>query len=244
MRTAVIVAGALREMELCSKTWKFPFHADWHLITWSTTSFDRSGVFEPADLSAVHKSAVKFLSSHVYDRETSGIEMMFSGNPKAVTWFWKTAYELFGNSYDRFVFIRPDLFLWSKAPFPANYDPRVSGAAFHGTREPAWAHDQFFVVSADQLRILADVYNVIRVKDTAYGENDVHNHLGELIEDGRIEFNFTDLEAFHSFVARPNSRHLSNEAITYELAREVNLLTARWWNENVGSPSYEGLLLP
>lgn len=242
MRTAIIVVGALRGMELCSKTWEFPFFAKFHLLTWTTKSDARSDEFSQVNVGDF-KACVKFMTTQIFDREEYGIPMTASGNQTAMAFMWKKAYDHLRYDYDRFVFIRPDLFIWPQRPFPADYDPDVSGAAFVANTDRTWIQDQFFIVSRKQLEVLSHAYETISTRDMSLGINDIHTYLSDLHHSGQMEFNLVDLcEAFHFFLVRPNSSHLRCESITFELASKVNRLTADWWKEKTGFP-YQGYVM-
>jgi hypothetical protein len=240
MNTGIFVVGALREMELCSKSWKIPYAADYHLLTWTRTTDRFVEGSRDADLNAVYRADVGFKSVHAFDKASEFVSKEvvndFTYWALQGPWFWKKTLEMFPE-YDAYVVLRPDLFLWPQEgggwpTLPEGFMPMYT----LGKRQ-----DQMFITDYSGLSWLAGTYEwILRNPDR---HHDIHSYLEEYFSPMGLDMNVdheTLRSRFHYSLARPNSRYLANCDFNKSVAQGVFRLTAEWWTEYTGG-EYEGL---
>lgn len=243
MKTGVFVVGALREIELCSGSWRVPYTADWHLLTWSrTTDRFRVGSYG-ADLNVLHDIDVKFNSIHVFDKSSEyGVDK--EADPQTYwalqgPWFWKKIHAMYPG-YDRYVILRPDLFLWPK-PGKGVWPEHVKKLHTLGRGQ-----DQMFLADYSGMSFLSGVFDYIRMR--AGQHPSIHYYLDQFLcpapnLDMGVEHELLGNEFYYT-LARPNSRNLARmSGYTYSrevIAKEVFRRTAEWWDAYNEMP-YEGV---
>jgi hypothetical protein len=249
MKTGIFVVGALREYRLCYKSWlatnPYP-DADWHMMTWSTTSDsfkNEPGDQYLADLGPVlysnRKDLIRFNSLHVFDEESSYPYANVPGNymyrAGKGPWFWNKIHEMFGTAYDRYVIMRPDLFLWARKgvenPWPVGKDIKKH------VLNMGKAQDQFFIVTQDGLRTLATTWLHMQRHPNLY--MDPHKYLDDVFSMHESYDDTTLLNNFNIFIARPNSRHLGYHQMSADVAQGALDATVEWW-ESITNGKYEG----
>lgn len=252
MKTGIFVVGALREMELCSKSWAAtnPYpeadrngDLDWHLLTWNWTSDSFHN--EPhqryrADLNvAFEDCAVRFNSFHVFNEDT---EYPFYNTPEnhiyraaKGAWFWRKIYKMFVGQYERYVIIRPDLFLWPREgvanPWPTDHETATTAIMNVGRLQ-----DQIFVLNKDGLMVMPHVWHHMEQNPTLH--KDPHGYLKDVMGAYHTD-DKTLVDNFNFFIARPNSRYLAQYPMTKDIAHQTLRETASWW-ERITGGEYEG----
>lgn len=241
MKTGVFVVGALREIELCSESWNVPYTADWHLLTWSRTTDRFIDGGRGADLNTLHDVGVHFNSIHVFDkfREFGAHKQVDPQTYWALQgpWFWQKVYEMYPD-YDRYLILRPDLFLW----------PKTGGGAWPTVVKMLYTlgrrQDQMFLTDNLGMSFLSGVHHYIKVR--AGANPSIHEYLDNYLSpaphlDMGVDYEVLNKEFYYT-LARPNSRDLLPTWLMghkEEAARRVFRRTAEWWDKYNDKP-YEG----
>jgi hypothetical protein len=112
MKTAIIVSGIMREMDLAMPSWKF--NGDFFLITQKTYQDARRYKEQHNIINELGPLSEKFKAICIVDRFDTNEQ--YNSTLHNQTWKWKMAYHFLipyieKEKYDRFIFIRPDSYL-------------------------------------------------------------------------------------------------------------------------------------
>lgn len=119
MKTAVIVAGALRYCDVSSLSWKLPFDADFYLSTWDLTEYAYDDNFYPIDEELDNLKNINFKLIHIESYKEfcqkyinhSGFEI------SRVFYLINKIYEQIKDlNYERIILIRSDTWIQLNRP--------------------------------------------------------------------------------------------------------------------------------
>lgn len=113
MKTAIIVSGVMREMDLAIPTWNI--NGDFFLFVQDTYQAARRFDEQQKIIKDIEPLSDKFKAICIVDR-IDNTEFKFGSTLENQTWKWKVAYNflkpyIVKEGYDRFIFIRPDSYL-------------------------------------------------------------------------------------------------------------------------------------
>jgi hypothetical protein len=222
MKTGIIVCGALREIELCSRSWNLPKDADIHLLTWDMTEDAHSGVYRPIDITVLDKLPIDFASYSVFNEEKiypfDKADYLYRVNKGP--WFWKHAYEMFNRLYDRVIVLRPDIFLWPLVEDAWSVDSTIPVHTVNVRDE------LFFVVNEEGFEFLSGVYDFASC--VCGSDQNAHDMIEDWYKAHETRYSESLSKRFTYFLARPNSRRWEHTDLTQATVADILQDTALW----------------
>ena len=240
MKTAIIVVGVVRELSNASSSWKIL--GDYYLFADEYERAPQSQIIKNkiilTDILAISK--VKFQHISISKSEArsdwQGLTPVFNHFKKLLL-----AYKHIKNlGYEKFIIIRPDLFLEEQANDIVNNinvlpnNLAIEGVINLGEKrtkfKPSIDKDLLMCMDADTFEIIADFYNYleINIKFLLENEFDVHTALAKYVIEQ--DLNIVNLYC-RTVVLRDNSNYLfTSGTATFEKLQEA---FHEWWKLNV-----------
>lgn len=213
MKTAIIVAGVCRFTDMTHPSWHILPEADWYLSTWDISQKP----YSPSATSSVHEVArIKhlFRTILISNYQNEYLNTIFHPYDRPFILLEKIYKEIKDAGYERIIYFRPDLILYSLNEFSNNdfivddntlkildcYEPDFW--IRHLNRK---MQDSFFVLTWKNFELLIHS----REELCKY---DIHSSLYDFIEKHQIEA--IPLYNMRSVIIRTNSEDLSWENLT------------------------------
>jgi hypothetical protein len=230
MKTAIIVFGALRQSDVCSPSWVFPFDADFHLVTWDQTQ--QAGCFSlysAVDSVAALSKMVIFKTVSVLNYDAFVAD--FSPFPvwSRMWYLWYHASKVIADrGYERVILIRPDTILYPVDTIPENFDVGDLEVLIPTppTHENRYCDDWFFVMRWSDFVVFANRFPD-SISDARCGKfTNPHNFIYTHFADRNIQM--TSQKAFRIVQVRPNSKKHAGEQLTADLVQTIQEETDDW----------------
>lgn len=229
MKTAVIVSGIMREMDLAMPTWDI--NGDFFLITQKTYQDSRQDEEEYNIINRLAPLSEKFKAICIVDKFDT--TKPYNSTLHNQTWKWKLAYNLLSSyiekdQYDRFIFIRPDSYLYVKR----NLDElEIEPNTYYTTSEIfkdqfglLFANDTFIICDKEVFKLLSNFYDYT-VASTRI--SNIHSLLADFLIENNIKVKGSLLEFCETFQLRKEVRFMFESSTRrdkysyYDVAEEI-----------------------
>jgi hypothetical protein len=206
MKTAVIVSGVVRYMVEASSSWKFD--VDYYLIgdeyLHKRRVFEPFGKFQNEFTDIIQNTKVNFSQISIVSRTNiSENDWMQHDAVINMLWKWKCSYHIIKPyddtiQYDKFLIIRPDIYLSPNTDFNYINDIVLDDNTIHtmenthmvnrGDMEVVWMNDIFLLFNRDVFFKISKIYdfyikNYLEILEKKY---DIHAFLGEYFKEENI----------------------------------------------------------
>jgi hypothetical protein len=230
MKTAVIVSGIMREMDLAIPTWDI--NGDFFLFVQDTYQAARKFSEQQKIIKDIEPLSDKFKAICIVDRIDNHLHK-FSTTLENQTWKWKVAYNflkpyIIKEGYERFIFIRPDSYLFIKR----NLDElKIKPGVYHTTSKILeddlgllFANDTWIVCDVNVFETLSNFYDFI--VSSGYALN-IHHGLATYLKMHDIPVTDDLLSFGETYQLRAEVRHMFEGSVRldkysyYDIVQEI-----------------------
>jgi hypothetical protein len=227
--TAIIVSGALRELDNASPSWRFT--GDLHLFT--------QRQYQPArTVTAQHDITGELANYTAYFSSVTVVDQLEITHPNVnMAWKWQLAYQkLSALGYDKFIIIRPDLyFINLKDISELDFKPQVLYTTSDIVQDPMgydFINDTWLAGDIGVFKIISDFYQYYLQR---YTHSNVHHTLSQYIRDSGVSIDPRLAEYASTLVLRPVHRNMLHKGQLLDKYTVNDLFSKGWeWNNGTG----------